>query len=112
MTVYASVLKRYEGKEKGVAAATGRWLASTKMGKRNLQRYPGKYITVRYETLASEPEKTCREVCDFLGEAFEPSMLTMQGAPDHGRYRAATVPLRIFNHERFLHGQSAVFAKF
>lgn len=81
---YASVLKRYDEKEKGIAAATGRWLASTKMGKRNLQRYPDKYIAVRYETLASEPEKTCREVCAFLGEEYAPVMLAMKGAPDHG----------------------------
>ena len=81
---YASVLKRYDEEEKGIAAATGRWLASTKMGKRNLQRYPDRYITVRYETLASEPEKTCREVCAFLGEEYTPVMLAMKGAPDHG----------------------------
>lgn len=81
---YASVLKRYDEKDKGVAAATGRWLRSTITGNRNLQKYPGKYITIRYETLASKPEKTCRQVCEFLGEDFEPVMLTMQGAPDHG----------------------------
>ena len=81
---YASVLKRYNDKEKGIAAATGRWLASTKIGKLNLQKYPEKYITVRYETLASEPEKTCRQVCEFLGEEYASEMLEMRGAPDHG----------------------------
>ena len=32
-------------------------------------------LEVRYETLVSEPEKTVRTICEFLGEAFEPSML-------------------------------------
>ena len=82
---FASVLKRNDGgDDKGITSSTGRWHNSTQMGKRNLQKYAGKYITVRYETLASEPEKTCREVCDFLGEKFEPYMMTMKGAPDHG----------------------------
>ena len=82
---YASVLKRYDGNDdKGITSSTGRWRNSTRMGKRNLQKYPDKYITVRYETLASEPEKTCREVCAFLGEKFEPYMMSMKGAPDHG----------------------------
>ncbi|GIH39544.1 sulfotransferase family protein [Microbispora corallina] len=32
-------------------------------------------LTVRYEDLTAEPEKTVRSICDFLGVAFEPGML-------------------------------------
>jgi hypothetical protein len=80
---YASVLNRYDDKSRGVASATGRWLASTRMAKRNLRLYPDRYITVRYESLASNPEEILKKVCAFIGEAYDPVMLTMSGAPRH-----------------------------
>ncbi len=82
---YASVLKRYQDRaEKGVAAATGRWLASAKVASRNVDLYPDRYMTLRYETLASQPEETLHEVCAFIGEQYMPRMLAMRGAPEHG----------------------------
>lgn len=33
-------------------------------------------LTVRYEDLSSEPERVTREICDFLGLAWEPGMLS------------------------------------
>lgn len=80
---YASVLKRYEDREKGIAATTGRWLASVKQAKRNMGRYPQHYMVLRYETLAHYPEQTLRDICTFIGEDYTPEMLTMKGAPEH-----------------------------
>ena len=80
---YASVMKRYKDRKKGIGSITGRWLASTKVAKRNLANYPDNVILLRYETLASEPEVTIKMVCDFIGEAFDPVMMSMQGAPEH-----------------------------
>jgi len=80
---YASVLKRYADEDKGVAAATGRWLASVRTAERNLQRYPDRYLIVRYESLVSKPEEIVKQVCAFIGEAYDPAMLTMKGAPRH-----------------------------
>jgi hypothetical protein len=37
---------------------------------------PDRYTMVRYETLVEHPEATLREVCSFLGEPFDPKMLT------------------------------------
>ncbi len=46
--------------------------------------YPG--LTVRYEELASEPERVTRELCAFLGVPWEPAMVDY-GRFDHGRYK-------------------------
>jgi Sulfotransferase family len=46
--------------------------------------YPG--LTVRYEELASEPERVTRELCAFLGVVWEPAMIDY-GRFDHGRYK-------------------------
>ncbi|MBX5469669.1 MAG: sulfotransferase [Thermoleophilaceae bacterium] len=46
--------------------------------------YPG--LTVRYEELASEPERVTRELCAFLGVEWEARMLEY-GRFAHGRYR-------------------------
>lgn len=80
---YASVHKRYERDLSRVGAATARWLTSTHAGLRNQRRYPNRYLIVRYEDLACEPEATMRHVCAFIGEDYSPEMLTMNGAPEH-----------------------------
>ena len=49
------------------------------------QRYDG--ITVRYEDLTEDPAAVTREICDFLGVDWEPSMLEY-GEKDHGRYKS------------------------
>lgn len=80
---YASVLKRYEDSEKGIAAAMGRWLASTRQARANLRHFPQNVIVLRYETLAEEPEETLHKVCAFIGEPYLSEMLNMGGAPEH-----------------------------
>lgn len=77
---YASESRKFASNE---ASATARWLASVWAAKRNVTRYPERYMVVRYEALASRPEETVRRVCHFLGERYEPVMLTMRGAPEH-----------------------------
>src|SRR3954462_13024251 len=49
------------------------------------RQHPG--ITVRYEDLTAEPERVTRELCEFLGVAWEAAMLDY-GQPSHGRYKA------------------------
>jgi LPS sulfotransferase NodH len=48
------------------------------------QTYDGH--TVRYEDLTADPERELRRICDFLGVAYEPTMLDY-GKVDHGRYK-------------------------
>jgi LPS sulfotransferase NodH len=49
------------------------------------QAYDGH--TVRYEDLTANPERELREICDFLGVPYEPTMLDY-GQFDHGRYKS------------------------
>jgi hypothetical protein len=49
------------------------------------QTYDGH--TVRYEDLTANPERELRRICDFLGVAYEPTMLEY-GQFDHGRYKS------------------------
>jgi hypothetical protein len=79
---HASVIRRYDGRTKGIGAVTGRWLLSERQGRRNAQRYPDRYLLLRYETLATSPEHTMRAVCDFIDEPFLPEMLGMGDVPD------------------------------
>lgn len=80
----ASVSRRYATRRKGIGAITGRWILSTRRGERNLQLRPDNYMIVRYEDLARFPGETLVDVCDFIDEDYDPAMLAMHGAPQHG----------------------------
>jgi len=43
---------------------------------------PERFLEIRYEDLVTRPEAVLRQVCAFLGEAFEPSMLGYHHAID------------------------------
>ena len=60
---------------------------------------PDRYLRIRYEDLAARPEPVLREVCTFLGEAYDPRMLTDRGesqavAPFAWWQRGATGDIR------------------
>lgn len=80
---YASVRRRHGRNVSRVGAATGRWLISTRAGRHNRERYPDRYMLVRYEDLARDAEATMRRVCAFIGEDYSPYMLSMNGVPEH-----------------------------
>jgi hypothetical protein len=63
--------------------ATARWKYSVALMRRNVSRYPGRYLPVQYEKLVRQPEETLRSVCEFIGESYTPTMLTMDGSPGH-----------------------------
>jgi hypothetical protein len=63
--------------------ATARWKYSVALMKRNLSRYPDRYLPVQYERLVRQPEKTMHNVCEFIGESYTPAMLSMDGSPGH-----------------------------
>jgi hypothetical protein len=80
---YASVRRRNGRDLSRVGAATARWLMSTRAGRRNALRHHDRYLVVRYEDLVRAPETTVRRVCDHIGVAYSPEMLTMDGLPGH-----------------------------
>ncbi len=53
---------------------TARWLRSAELAERNRRRYGDGYRVVRYETFASRPVQTMRELCAFIDEVFLPGM--------------------------------------
>jgi sulfotransferase family protein len=78
---YASSLTRWNRRRGGIGAGTAEWLSSARLAMRHERRHPDQYRVVRYEALAADPERAVQGVCDFIGERFVPSMLSMEGAP-------------------------------
>jgi len=72
--------------------ATARWVYSTRLAERHVRRHPGGYLIVRFEDLVQRTEETLRAVCDFLGEAFDPDMLSMPAAPERRTRLASRRP--------------------
>lgn len=55
------------------------WLTAMKFARRWLgSPYARQFLEVRYEDLVLNPERETRRICDFLGEEFEPQMLSWQ----------------------------------
>lgn len=77
---FASALKRWKTIRGGVGSGAGMWLDSVRLGYQNLRKYPQQYRFVLYESLVTQPEKTVREICEFIDEPYDPSMLSMHGA--------------------------------
>jgi hypothetical protein len=48
---------------------------SARLAQRNKDKYPGRYLVVRYEDLINDPTRMIETVCTFLDEEFYPSML-------------------------------------
>jgi hypothetical protein len=71
-----------------VGTFTADWLSSVVVAQRNVERYPDSYLVVRYEDLVTRTEETVRNVCAFIGEAFDPDMLRMAGARRYDQERA------------------------
>ncbi len=77
---FASSLTRWEVRRGGVGAGTAEWLSSAHLARTNRARFPDQYMVVRYEALATHPERTIREICEFIGEPYAAEMLRMDGA--------------------------------
>lgn len=87
---YAALLERGGRRPGLVGQATGAWLTSASLARRNATRYPSAYRVLRYETLVTEAEETMRDVCTFLEEEFEPAMLRMEHVGRYDEERAAS----------------------
>ncbi len=70
----ASKQKWSSGKGKA-GFATAKWIHSARLAHRNAKEYPDRYKVIRYEDLVSHPERCLEDVCSFLNEEFQPSML-------------------------------------
>ena len=87
---YTSVLKRLNATSSRIGVDVIKWLASTRVARRQAQRNPDRFLIVPYETLAQRPAETLHQVCEFIGETYTPEMLTMKGAPRYHKAGANT----------------------
>lgn len=53
-----------------------RWKFALHQAWRLKKKYPGLVYSIRYEDLAADPEPRFRELCDFLGIGYDPSVLS------------------------------------
>lgn len=52
-----------------------RWRRMARLHRRYAAAYPERYLLQRFEDLLADPEQTVRRLCDFIGIAFDDSML-------------------------------------
>lgn len=76
----ASVLTRWRTRRGDLGVATAAWLWSIRLASQHATAHPDNYLAVGYESLARSPEAVMQQVCDFIGEPYDESMLTMVGA--------------------------------
>jgi hypothetical protein len=70
-----AVVRLTSGRRGKLGWETEQWRHSIELALRNQRRYAGRYRVVRFEDLLANTERVLREVCDFLGEAYDPVML-------------------------------------
>jgi len=80
---YAGSLQLWPDGKLRAGGSVARFLYSTRFAERNIRKYPNSYLIVRFEDLIQHPERTLQEVCAFLGEEYDPELLSMPGAPEH-----------------------------
>lgn len=73
-----------------VGPTTAAWLRAAQLATANAARFPDAYRVIRYEALVTDPDATVREICAFLGERFDPSMLAMAEADRYDEQRASS----------------------
>jgi hypothetical protein len=60
---------------RGLSGDLAAWLTSVEVGLAQAAARPDRYILVRYEDLASDPEPVLRRVCDVAAIPYHPAML-------------------------------------
>lgn len=85
---HASMVHHRGGRRGGVFGSMAVWRHSARLAAANAERFPGRYLVVRYEDLVADPESKLREICELIGEPFDSRMLTVEdggGTPEGSR---------------------------
>lgn len=72
---YCLSIHRAWGKD--MLRAAERWSDGLSQARRDGRVLGARYLEIRYEDLLTDTEATLRQICGFLGLAFEPAMLTL-----------------------------------
>jgi hypothetical protein len=75
---YVALIAKRRGRWLTLERSTLHWIRSATLARRNAARFPDSYRVVSYEALVRRSDDIMREVCEFLGEAYEPAMLSMR----------------------------------
>ncbi|MEM7287632.1 MAG: sulfotransferase [Actinomycetota bacterium] len=65
----------------GLGAATALWRWSARLAAEHTDRWPDRYLVVRYEDLVAEPDKAITGMCRFLGEEPDRAMFEVSSVP-------------------------------
>lgn len=79
--VVNSRIRKYP--EEAPRAIIEAWLAQIARTDELVAAFPGDVVRVRYEELASAPERTVQRICEALGVAYDPAMLRFWEADQH-----------------------------
>jgi hypothetical protein len=79
--VINSWIRKYPAR--GAGELIGNWARQVGWTQALFDRFDGKKIKVRYEELATEPERVTRELCAFLEIAYQPDMLSFYQHEHH-----------------------------
>lgn len=71
---------------------TSRWNRSVESAVGNAAQFDGRYLTVKYESLVSDPEGTLALLCEFIEEDIHPAMRETIRHVDLAESRANPVP--------------------
>jgi hypothetical protein len=77
--VAVSILEKYQDREFHVDIyfAARNWVRRIQKAKQDgHELFPDRYIEIFYEDLVTNPKVTIQTVCDFLGEPYDPAMLS------------------------------------
>jgi hypothetical protein len=58
------------------------WIENARLMETFARHYPQRFLIVRYEVLATDPERTVTKVMDFLGERFESQQISSAARSD------------------------------
>jgi hypothetical protein len=62
---------------------------------------PDQYLEIRYEDLIAEPEQVLKDICAFLGEAFDPTLFNTKTPQDLGKTPLVHAPIKNDNREKW-----------
>lgn len=83
---YAGFLEKDARRMDGPGTFSAGWSESARLARENSHAHPESYLVVKYEDLVADPETTAVAIFDFVGESYEPTLLTLENAD---RYEAA-----------------------
>lgn len=77
---HASMTLHRGGRRSGVFGSIAVWANSARLAVGNAERFPGRYLVLRYEDLVDSPERELRRVLDLVGEPFDRAVLEIDDA--------------------------------